>query len=43
MTILAETIGKAVFEGANMGTATGSESGIIGLSNNKQIANYANF
>jgi hypothetical protein len=43
MSMLAETIGKAVFDGANNGTANGSQKGIIGLSENRQIANNANF
>jgi hypothetical protein len=43
LSMLAETIGKAVFDGANTGTANGSQKGIIGLSENRQIANNANF
>jgi hypothetical protein len=36
-------IGQKVYEGANVGTQSGSQKGIIGLSENRVVANNANF
>lgn len=43
LTAMAEMIGQKVYEGATVGTASGSQKGIIGLSENRQVANNANF
>ncbi|MEJ5105504.1 hypothetical protein [Chryseobacterium sp. MYb328] len=43
MDMMREVIGEAVLEGALLGTQSGSQMGLVELSNNREIQNGANF
>lgn len=43
MDMMREVIGEAVLEGALLGTQSGSQKGLVELSNNREIQNGANF
>ncbi len=43
MDMMREVIGDAVLEGSLLGTQSGSQKGLVELSNNREIQNGANF